>query len=41
MEISELDSQDIDTDIDWRLAELKFGLRNEFSPLNIVVLKKE
>jgi pseudaminic acid cytidylyltransferase len=29
--ISELEAQDIDTDIDWKLAELKFNLINEIS----------
>jgi N-acylneuraminate cytidylyltransferase len=29
LEISELEAQDIDTETDWKLAELKYSLRNE------------
>ena len=40
MESSELDSQDIDTDIDWRLAELKFWIKKMNFPSKYSCLKK-
>ena len=38
MEISELEMQDIDNEVDWKLAELKFKLINNLQLLKTLLL---